>query len=106
MSEMVERVARAIHDSLIKKGGPGRTMMPWGHAPEREWCLATARAAIASMREPTKGMVEAGETAKDNAIDSDYDSRSDSSYTTIRSDIHEAIWSAMVAAALSKDKRA
>ena len=54
MSEMVERVARAIFDGLITKGGPGRTMMPWEVSPARAWCVATARAAIAAMREPTE----------------------------------------------------
>ena len=46
MDDMVERVARAIWDARAAKGGPGRTLMPWPHCPEAEWCRATARAAI------------------------------------------------------------
>jgi len=46
MSEIVERVAEAIWDARIAKGGPGRTLMPWPFCPEAEWCRDTARAAI------------------------------------------------------------
>ena len=56
MSEMVERVARAIYEA---KEGP---FEKWADAPETwkpEWRIA-AQAAIAVMREPTDEMIEAG----------------------------------------------
>lgn len=48
MSEMIERVARAIHASLGYEAG-------WPH-PECTQCIDAARAAIEAMREPTDEM--------------------------------------------------
>jgi hypothetical protein len=46
MTDMIERVAKAINDAMIKHGD---------YKPDE-----LARAAIAAMREPTKAMKEAG----------------------------------------------
>lgn len=56
MSEMVERVARAIFDTAV---GPDK----WDNefwAEERAGCFTSARAAIEAMREPTPEMQAAG----------------------------------------------
>lgn len=55
MSEMVERVARAMYDFAEGAG-------QWESASASDVAMATdlARAAIAAMREPTKGMYLAG----------------------------------------------
>lgn len=58
MSQMLEKAALAIYDQLLEKGGGGRTMVTWQYAPERAWCLATARAVIAAMQEPTQEMLD------------------------------------------------
>lgn len=63
MSEMVERVARAILKQryAFDKAPPDpdeiilETKLPWWCA-----CMGEAMAAIAAMREPTDAMVEAG----------------------------------------------
>lgn len=72
MSEMIERVARAL-------------FIEYGHEPE-EWCeahrvhyIAVARAAIAAMREPTEAMVDA---------------------SGMGSQLTSGMWSAMIDAAL------
>lgn len=56
MSEMVERVARALY--AVNTGGAAS----WeDEAPEfQQWVCEQARAAIAAMREPTEAMVEEG----------------------------------------------
>lgn len=55
MSEMVERVARAIHGTSVMVAG-------WDHLSrvERDSYLAAARAAIAAMRDPTFEMLNIG----------------------------------------------
>lgn len=55
--EMVERVAKAIYET------DPVGVRPWEDAPvsNRERCLMCVRVAIAAMREPTEGMVAAGE---------------------------------------------
>lgn len=55
MSEMRDRVARAISDAARKRHGG--TLMAWAVSPERADCEAFADAAIAAMREPTEAMV-------------------------------------------------
>jgi len=55
MSEMVERVAKAIHQERF--GGK----LIWGHYPDSEKaCLEEARAAVEAMREPTESMISKG----------------------------------------------
>ena len=65
MSEMVERVARAIYEDDF--GGPDRTPTPWAERDEefRETVRSNARAAIQAMREPTSAMVEAADSRRD-----------------------------------------
>jgi len=87
MSEMIERVAEAIWDARIERGGPGRTLMPWPLYPEADWCRATARAAIEAMREPTEKMLEAGDLPGWD----DY----------VTAGLSKEIWQAMIDAALN-----
>lgn len=73
MSEMVERVARALHSDPSE----GWSEMPWEELPDqhRERLLRTARAAIEAMREPTTAVLVAGELVApplaliDNSLD-------------------------------------
>lgn len=62
MSELVERVARAICKSRFMNGGneddDGWDDLPKAHKQQR---LIEARAAIEAMREPTEAMIDAGE---------------------------------------------
>ncbi len=70
MNEMIERVARAHYTRLIEwaaehvAGAPFKT---WDELPQeqREGQLASCRAAIEAMREPTEAMVTAAENADD-----------------------------------------
>lgn len=60
MSEMVERVARAI----ALAGGTEFDKLPASHGPGfgmRQMYLSMARAAIEAMREPTEAMIAAGD---------------------------------------------
>ena len=56
MSEMVERVARAICEAKSRVNECG----PKACQPLCPWCVASARAAIEAMREPTQAMHRAG----------------------------------------------
>lgn len=59
MSEMVERVAKALHKAHYERG---RGLPPsWDAIDrfEREMWLFSARAAIEAMREPTRDMISA-----------------------------------------------
>ena len=106
---MIERVARAL---VPKYNDPSQVIRPtaWDEStigtptgplqPLWKIYIPQARAALAAMREPTKGMIFAGEIAKDNKIDESCDT--DGSYVIVRSDIHEAIWSAMIEEALKE----
>lgn len=64
MSEMVERVAKAMMDADDKDRG-GHILLP--DDLRLEPYRLRARAAIAAMREPTKEMHRAGEVAWSNA---------------------------------------
>lgn len=65
MSEMVERVAMAVHKTLEFERAFANTneMVPWGKANDDQKLHARiiARAAIEAMREPTKEMLSDGE---------------------------------------------
>lgn len=54
MTDMIERVARAIGDAIETAGQPGHLRT---QRPDRDVLLTVARAAIAAMREPTKEML-------------------------------------------------
>lgn len=58
MSEMVERVARALHSCVMQND---LDQPPWEALgrPWREECLFMARAAMAAMMEPTNVMLKA-----------------------------------------------
>lgn len=64
MSEIVERVARAIYSANpAEEGWQGvghePKVLPWEEAPDdHEWCLEAARAAIEAMRPMTDDMRE------------------------------------------------
>lgn len=59
MSEMVEKVARALHEQFRKTYG-GAAQTSWDDLSNfnRNYGLGLARAAIAAMREPTEAMVD------------------------------------------------
>ena len=64
MSDMVEKVARAIYERRSK-----RTDYVWPddvYPAVRNRCLSDARAAIEAMREPDKAMLDAGFWARDH----------------------------------------
>jgi hypothetical protein len=70
MSEMVERVARALHaqyHGAMMAGGAAETAeVAWKRADasgDHDQWRAEARAAIEAMREPTDAMIEAAVTA-------------------------------------------
>lgn len=58
MSEMIERVARALFEDA------NGTSDGWENTNQTRWHIA-ARAAIEAMREPTPGMLQAGYTEMD-----------------------------------------
>lgn len=57
MSEMVERVARALYSQWRPKGYPKWDSPLLGKRAQRKW-HAISRAAIAAMREPTREMYD------------------------------------------------
>ena len=64
MSEMVERVARAIADAGFDTQMLRDDNSPTSHlTPEFHYWLKAARAAIEAMREPTEGMIAAAPRA-------------------------------------------
>jgi hypothetical protein len=60
MNEVLEKAAKAVWDSWP---AGSQTAMPWPNCPEHNRCVATARAVIAAMREPTKAMRNAAAAA-------------------------------------------
>lgn len=64
MTDMIERVARALYNREARGHGDWSVDCPPGSTFERYW-LDSARAAIEAMREPTEAMYRAAETAID-----------------------------------------
>lgn len=60
MSEMIERLARALHGCVMQQDAD---QAPWEKLsqPVKQECLLMARAAIEAMREPTNAMIEAAD---------------------------------------------
>jgi hypothetical protein len=60
MSEMIERLARALHGCVTQQG---TDRLPWEQLsrPLKEECLFLARAAVEAMREPINQMIEAAD---------------------------------------------
>ncbi|EQA96817.1 hypothetical protein [Sphingobium baderi] len=78
-NDMVELVARAIHD--------GRSGIPWEITIQQDLAYRDARAALKALREPTPEMVDAGRAY----FDGDF------------SPMHaENCWSAMLSAAIGE----
>jgi hypothetical protein len=105
MSEMIERVEKVLRDALDLRLAhmTGREMVEDGTI-----IPAIACAAIEAMREPTPKVLDAGMTAAENALDSDYSSDGDGNrydYSYLRSDAPAEIWKAMINAALSTDPK-
>lgn len=102
MSEMIEKIARAICDAG-REDDPQFDLMS---AQVKESYRHEARAAIEAMREPSKAMVEAGDTALENVTDSDWDSGADgnghNSHEWIISGAQTEIYQAMIDSALSE----
>jgi hypothetical protein len=87
MTDMVERVARAIYED---RNGP--RCEPWGTKPKghKDPYRADARAAIEAMREPTEAMVGSG---------ADHDAEGGGTGNPL------AIYTAMIDAALSPNQK-
>lgn len=98
-TSMIERVGKVIFKALIATGGPGATMMPWPLCPEYDWCIATAMAAIGTMREPTFDMVEAGQQ-ENNILPEPRDPSN--AFVFLSRDEMTGAWEAMIDAALSQ----
>jgi hypothetical protein len=67
VSEMIERVAKAIRRNKFMRTGRLSVLDPTLITEEE---LGEARAAIEAMREPTEAMAKAGDTAKAEAFGS------------------------------------
>jgi hypothetical protein len=83
MSEMVERVALAIREELVRQyRDDERHKCPAGPAYYEEAISPTliANVAIAAMREPTEAMVKAGNTAIRHRIELGLHTESDSAW--------------------------
>jgi CHASE3 domain sensor protein len=85
MSELIDRVARAIYEASPTRADGGFSAAP---QDVQERVRAQARAALEAMREPSRAMVTAGEelAVRQVAID------------------EAALWRTMMAAALERDR--
>lgn len=91
MTDMIERVARAIYVSIAA----GRSVRPWEDIPAslRAPYLADAIAALKAMREPTGEMMNLGEHCADDCYKIDHCGEGA---------MH--IWQTMIDAALGENK--
>lgn len=107
MSDLVERVGRAIFESLYGDTHTGGWVAFTADVNisenQKERFRKMARAAIAAvfdwLAEPGKSALDAGMTAAENALDTDYDSGADGeavAYQTLRSDAPSGIYAAML----------
>jgi hypothetical protein len=110
MSEMVERIALALYESLRDKGASPAAWVddefhPTELVVDGEVNLTVlARAALEAMRDPTKGQAIKGQDALDDCVDESWDSGGDgescNSYTTISASAPAVVYRAMIDAAL------
>lgn len=103
---MRERIARAICRANCPASMSEDAKACQAEGAWDMW-LPEADAVLDAMREPTKEMLEAGMTAADDALDSDYDSDADGGrydYSYLRSDAPASIYIAMLTAAATEDK--
>ncbi len=99
MSEMVERVAKAIHK--VNDGRSSKNLrVPWEQCIQvyQELLRNEARAAIEAMREPTKQMIDKGLTAISDNMETTRDSYSSYDYAVEGTAYHG--WAAMIDEAL------
>jgi hypothetical protein len=96
---MIERVAKALSDA----SDYGSASDAFERGDNKGGYEELARAAIEAMGAPSKAMIDAGATAADDAMDSDYDSgphgEDHNVNTYLRSDAPSLIWKAMLDAA-------
>ena len=95
MSEMIERVARAI--ALAALDDETRSVVDPENWPVAESYCDMARAAIEAMREPTEAMIDAGVNAKRQNVDVYFDGA-----TVPRKNVERVIYKDMIDAALSE----
>lgn len=100
MSEMIEKVARAIIETMH---GESVSDEIWqarltDNADDRDTVMSWGRAAILAMREPSEGMDFAGQS-----ILEDPDITHDDGRVTITEGDASAVWQAMIDTALKED---
>lgn len=98
MTDVVERVARAIYED---RSGVG--CLPWHNRPKtyRAAYLADARAALTSLLDPTPEMVEAGARAGCESTSGPFEFMSPAGQNAWRIEV-TAAFKAMLTAALTK----
>lgn len=102
MSNMIERVARALWDET----GPSNS--GWTFEMDRDDMVTLARAAIEAMRSPSAKMLDAGMTAIEDCKDESWSSGAEGeshTYEYVSSAAHLVTWQAMIDAALKTEDR-
>ncbi len=100
------RLAKAVYESAMSLP-ENEGCVPWERAdePHREHAVKHSRAVLLALREPTKEMILAGQTAADDAMDSDTCSNANGDrfeYHDLSSDGPMEIFQAMIDSALAE----
>lgn len=82
MTNMIERVARALHE--------WQSTIPWEVTSQQDIAYARAKVAIKAMRDPTSEMTDAGEDVISYSVDDIIRNRAD------------VVWQAMIDASLAQ----